>query len=126
MLTNLKRWAQTHSDRSADALLDAAELERRLSERCDFTGKQVRMMLGRAPHALHLKDVSCKGACGLTDAPVYVGQKVRIELNRDMQPLAEVRWVRKALIGVAFGEPLPHAFLRRYHSAHQQARAEPY
>jgi hypothetical protein len=121
MLTNLKRWAEALIGDADEDALEAAVHERRF-DRYDLTGKSVALRLGPAPFTLHLKDVSCSGACGLTDAPVRPGQVVRIDLNRDVRPVAEVRWVRKTFIGVAFEEPLSSAFLSRYHAGFRGGR----
>ena len=94
--------------RSEDLLppQDESDLDRRLDTRHDFTGYDVRMLFGGMPFVLRLKDLSCTGVCALTDAPVAPGEVVTVMFEERGAAAAQVRWVRKALIGAAFLDPL--------------------
>jgi hypothetical protein len=56
---------------------------------------------------VRLKDLSCTGLCGITDAPLSPGRTVCLLFERWDPVAAEVRWIRKSLIGLSFNEPLP-------------------
>lgn len=114
MLGSLRLWGKSVSDAASDVAAEAADwATRRASERHDVTGRIVRLKLGSSTYRLHLKDISCSGASGLTDAPVEVGQIVYLNIGKALQGFAEVRWVRRVNIGVAFEKLLdPDAVAR--------------
>ena len=55
---------------------------------------------------LHLKNLSSKGGCGLTDMPVAVGSLVFVGLRKPYFFAAEVRWVRSLSVGLQFFRPV--------------------
>ena len=102
----------------------AEERERRLDERHDFTGFASSLFCGIAKYELHLKDLSCKGASGLTDAPLKRGQLIGIEVDKKRFTTAEVRWTRNSKAGVAFLEPLDYQFVTGLHARHRRRMAK--
>ena len=89
------------------------ERDRRLDVRHDFTGENVRLLVRKVQFILHLKDLSCTGLCALTDAPLALGERAYL-LFEDEEPFeAEVRWIRRALFGASFCEPLTFQTLQR-------------
>ena len=103
MLGSLKLWGKALSAGTLDAAAQVVDwVNRRVDERHDVTGRAAKLKCGNAFYQLHLKDISCSGASGLTDAPVEVGQLVQIQIAEELTAVAEVRWVRRVNIGVAF------------------------
>lgn len=95
-----------HRDAAAEAAA-AAEAERRIDVRHELPSTEVSILAGGMRFALRLKDLSSRGLCGLTDAPLAPGQTVFL-LSGCAEPLpAEIRWIRRALIGAAFADPVP-------------------
>ena len=84
----------------------------RAHERVDCTGRDLPLRIGHVQYRMHLKDLSCSGASGLTDAPVRVGQIVQLEIDKANRPLAEVRWVRRAWAGLAFEQLIAPELVR--------------
>jgi hypothetical protein len=92
--------------------------ERRIDERLNFVGTDTFLLMDGTRFTLRLKDLSSFGLCGLTDAPVAPGQMVCMLLS-DGQPLAaEIRWIRKSLIGAAFPTPLAAECVHRLRRSH--------
>jgi hypothetical protein len=107
---------------SAQAAADAND-NRRIAERHDVTGADVQLLMDGTLFTVHLKDISKTGICGLTDAPLAAGQMVSLMLDRGESVAAEIKWIRRALIGAAFSEPLSEqqvAKVRRNHSARRK------
>lgn len=89
------------------------ELERRLKERRRLGAAEVPMLVRGIRCALRVKDLSSKGLCGLTDAPLAAGETVFF-LFPEIDPVAaEIRWVRRAFVGAAFSELLPAKLIQR-------------
>ena len=97
--------------------------EARLSIRHDFTGHRVVIRRGRALSMLHLKDLSCRGACGLTDMPIAVGAMIFITLRKGRFHAAEVRWVKNVMIGLRFYRTLDPDMVEKLHAAHLARKA---
>lgn len=87
--------------------------------RLDFLGENLRMMVDGIPFLLRLKNLSSKGVCGLTDAPVAHGQMVTLVFNNGEQVGAEIRWTNKAMIGVSFTEALQADTMQKLRSRHR-------
>ena len=68
--------------------------------------KRAALKVGSSRFGIHLKNLSAKGASGLTDAPLEPGQVVFVELSRTVAAPAEVRWTRRSITGFAFLQPL--------------------
>lgn len=62
---------------------------------------------------MRLKDLSRGGACGMLCEPLGVGDFVVIEFDSRHQVEAEVRWVRRFMVGLTFTHPLTRDFLDR-------------
>lgn len=92
---------------------NSADENRRTAERHNLTGAQVKLLVDGISFVVHLKDLSSNGVCGLTDAPLAPGQMICLLLDRWQPVAAEIKWIRKALIGAAFAEPLPDELLAR-------------
>jgi hypothetical protein len=88
-------------------------VDRRLARRYLLPGSKVRLVVNGLAYDLHLKDLSWRGLCGLTDAPVARGQQVLVLLADGEQMEAEIRWARTVIVGAVFGEPLPDETMER-------------
>jgi hypothetical protein len=96
----------------------------RRSERFRFTGAEVFLFLtGDERFRLRLRDVSCTGVCGLTDAPVSPGELVMIQFEETLMPAAHVTWTRNAIAGFHMVNPLPLPRLRRLCERHKAGAA---
>lgn len=98
--------------------------DNRRAERHDFTGAQTKLLLDGMHFTVHLKDLSATGLCGLTDAPLAPGQMICLLLEKWDPVAAEIKWIRKALIGVAFSEPLPTELVVRLKRSHAGKRGK--
>jgi len=131
MFEPLRLWERIFSSRApVRERRDDNGRDRRIHERHDFTGRDLRLRLGTFQFRMHLKDLSCSGASGLTDAPLRVGQLVYLEIDRDNHAWGEVRWTRRAWAGLAFEEPIAAELVRklrlRYHNAKYRAPGRKY
>ena len=102
--------------------------ERRSTERYPFTGAEVylylrwRQELDTHPHErfnLRLKNLSRGGACGLTDAPLQVGDIVFLQFEETLMPAARVAWFRNTTIGLELVQELPAARMERLRTRHE-------
>jgi hypothetical protein len=100
--------------------------ERRIDERLDFIGTDAVLLLDATRFTVRLKDLSSFGLCGLTDAPLFPGQTICLLLGADEPIVAEVRWIRKALIGAAFTSPLSEAQVLRLKRNQGRTRRSPH
>ena len=103
----LLNWA--HDLRSAVGLEpdeEANAVERRREPRRDVLGHKVIVRQRKALGILHLKNLSSKGGCGLTDMPLAVGSLVFLELKKPHFWAAEVRWARNLTVGLEFFRPV--------------------
>ena len=115
----LRNWLSDEDGETVVAPSDeAADLERRLDKRHDFSGHQVGIRDRRVQSVIHLKDLSCKGACGITDMPIAAGAMVFLEIRKKRFTAAEVRWVKHSLIGLRFFRPLQPDMVEKAHAAH--------
>ena len=96
--------------------------ENRRAERHDLTGAQMKLLVEGINYTVHLKDLSATGLCGLTDAPLAPGQIVCLLIEKSDPVAAEIKWIRKALIGAAFTQPLPDALVSRLKRNHSSKR----
>jgi hypothetical protein len=90
----------------------AAGPERRIDARHELPSTEVSILAGGMRFALRLKDLSQYGLCGLTDAPLAPGQIVFLLAGMAEPLAAEIRWIRRALIGAAFTDPVPAEVLQ--------------
>src|SRR3954468_24354319 len=80
--------------------------ERRKEPRRDLGGIKVLVRQRKAVGVLHLKNLSSKGGCGITDMPLPVGSLVFLQFRKPHFFAAEVRWTRCLSIGVEFFRPV--------------------
>jgi len=85
---------------------EAQEVERRRQQRLEISGRKIIVRQRKALGIMHLKNVSDKGGCGITDMPLAVGSLVFVELKKPHFFAAEVRWARSLSIGLEFFRPL--------------------
>ena len=78
----------------------------RRGTRHPLRGRDASLMVDNVRYAIRLKDLSCTGVAGLTDAPLQAGQLVSLELEEDVFRAGEVRWTRVAMAGIEFQDPL--------------------
>jgi hypothetical protein len=122
----LSRHVVSHR-RACNAMREEEEpVDRRLSRRYLLPGSKVPLIVEGRPFDLHLKELSWRGLCGLTDAPVAHGQQVAVLLAGGERVEAEIRWSRAVIVGAVFGEPLSDETMerlwRRYRSRSVSAR----
>jgi PilZ domain len=89
--------------------LEAEAKPRAVERRCEArrpTNSKVIVRQRKALGILHLKNLSSKGGCGLTDMPLAVGSLVFVGLRKPYFFAAEVRWVRSLSIGLEFFRPV--------------------
>ena len=98
-------------------------VERRKEARRDVTGLKVIVRQRKALGILHLKNLSSRGTCGITDMPLAVGSLVFLELRKPHFFAAEVRWARNVSIGLEFFRPVRPDMLEKIESP--AAAAEP-
>jgi hypothetical protein len=103
---------------------DTPPRDRRAEGREDFCGHKVIVRQRRSLGILHLKDVSSRGVCGLTDMPLAVGSMVFLGLGKPHFRAAEVLWTRRLTVGLQWFRPLKPELLEKLHAAHVAARAE--
>ena len=105
-----------------------ADDKRRIAERHSFAGAEVyiyrrwRQVLDTGPRErfnLRLKDVSRSGICGLTDAPLLIGDVVFVQFETTLMLAAHVAWFRHALIGLELVEVIPEARMERLRMNHE-------
>jgi len=86
--------------------LDPEAVDRRREGRRLTSGHKVILRQRKTLGILHLKNLSSKGGCGLTDMPLAVGSQVFVELRKPHFFAAEVRWARSLTIGLEFFRPI--------------------
>lgn len=120
----LSRHLASHR-RACSGLEEEAPVDRRLVRRYLLPGSKARVIVKGISYDLHLKDLSWRGLCGLTDAPVARGQQVFVCLA-DGEAQAEIRWARTVVVGAVFCEPLTDETMeklwRRYKSRPRPVR----
>ena len=89
------------------------------SERFGFSGPAIPMRVRDKKSTVQLKDLSCGGASGIMEEPVSVGDTIIIELDAKTHVSAEVRWIRRVLVGVRFTEPVAQALVNKLYQKHR-------
>ena len=88
-------------------------VERRGEDRQPVKGHKLILRQRKALSILHLKNISSKGGCGITDMPLAVGSLVFVEVRKPHYFAAEVRWARSLSVGLQFFRPVrPEMFER--------------
>jgi hypothetical protein len=95
----------------------------RATPRYAFNSAPFRIRLGGKAMQITLKDLSAGGACGLISEPVSVGDHMVVELDARHQIEAQVRWVRRLLVGLRFTRPLTQTFVESLHARRETAQA---
>jgi hypothetical protein len=99
--------------------------ERRREGRRDVSGHKVILRQRKALGIMHLKNLSSKGGCGLTDMPLAVGSLVFLELKKPHFFAAEVRWARSLSIGLEFFRPVRAEMFEKLHGLPDAAEDDP-
>ena len=82
--------------------------ESRTHERFPFPGGVIYLFLSDEQRfIMRLRDVSCSGLAGLTDAPISVGELVVVQFEETLMPAAHVVWTRNTTVGLKLVNPLP-------------------
>jgi hypothetical protein len=93
----------------------------RAAPRFAVLGQEVTILMDARHHLVRLKDLSTSGLCGLTDAPLTPGQLVCFII--DEEPVAaEIRWIRRTLVGARFTDPLDAEIISRLQRRAQARR----
>jgi hypothetical protein len=100
-------------------------VERRREARRDVSGHKIILRQRKALGIMHLKNLSSKGGCGLTDMPLAVGSLVFLELRKPHFWAAEVRWARSLSIGLEFFRPVRPEMFEKLHGPPPADPAEP-
>jgi hypothetical protein len=120
---NLRNWANELRSVVGLSSDDAPPpAKRRPEPRRDFIGRDVPIRSRRIQSVLHLKDISCHGAAGISDTPFAVGDTVFIQVAKPRYHAAEVRWVRNFMIGLQFYRPLEPELIEKLHARHCASR----
>ena len=111
--------------RKSHEAMEEEPIDRRLARRYLLPGSKVRIVVEGLGFDLHLKDLSWRGLCGLTDAPLARGQPIVVLFAGGQQIEAEIRWARTVVVGAVFREALPDEMLqklwRKYRTRQGQA-----
>ena len=103
----LAEWANELKEAVGLGDREAAEAaERRREARRQSMGHKILLRQRKALGILHLKNISSKGGCGITDMPLAVGSLVFVELRKPHFFAAEVRWARNLSVGIEFFRPV--------------------
>ena len=100
-------------------------VDRRREPRREVSGHKVILRQRKALGIMHLKNLSSKGGCGLTDMPLAVGPLVFLELRKPHFWAAGVRWARSLSIGLEFFRPVRPDMIEKLHAPPEAAPAEP-
>ena len=63
------------------------------------------------------------GVSGLTDAPLAMGETLIVQLEEMLMPAAQVVWTQRAMVGLAFINPVPLARMKRLAERHESGAA---
>lgn len=103
---------------------DLNEEDRRQAERYRLTSGEVFLFVeGDERYRLRLRDLCRLGAAGLTDAPLGVGERIIVQLEEMLMPAAQVVWTRRAMVGLAFLNPVPIPRIKRLCERHSDGAA---
>jgi hypothetical protein len=94
----------------------------RAAPRFSVLGTEVTILMDARHHLVRLKDISTSGLCGLTDAPLHPGQPICFMID-DEPVAAEIRWIRRTLIGAQFTEELNADIVQRLQRRSEARRA---
>ncbi|WP_166041926.1 PilZ domain-containing protein [Sphingosinicella sp. YJ22] len=98
--------------------------ELRGHERYPFPGGVIYLFLSDEQRfVMRLRDVSCSGLAGLTDAPISVGELVVVQFEETLMPAAHVVWTRNTTVGLKLVNPLPASRMNRLVERHDAGAA---
>lgn len=98
--------------------------ESRGHERYPFPGAVIYLFLSdQQRFIMRLRDVSCSGLAGLTDAPISVGELVVVQFEETLMPAAHVVWTRNTTVGLKLVNALPPARMNRLVERHDAGAA---
>lgn len=100
-------------------------VERRRESRLEISGRKILVRQRKALGILHLKNLSSRGGCGITDMPLAVGSLVFLELRKPHFFAAEVRWARSLSVGLEFFRPVRPEMVERLRSPAATVLAQP-
>jgi hypothetical protein len=93
-------------------------------ERYPFPGGVIYLYLSdQQRFIMRLRDVSCSGLAGLTDAPISVGELVVVQFEETLMPAAHVVWTRNTTVGLKLVNALPPARMTRLVERHAAGAA---
>ena len=93
-------------------------------ERFPFPGAVIYLFLSdQQRFVMRLRDVSCSGLAGLTDAPISVGELIVVQFEETLMPAAHVVWTRNTTVGLKLVNPLPEIRMRRLVERHDAGAA---
>ena len=93
-------------------------------ERFPFPGATVYVFLSDEQRfVMRLRDVSCSGLAGLTDAPISVGELVVVQFEETLMPAAHVVWTRNTAVGLKLVNALPPSRMERLVERHSAGAA---
>lgn len=98
--------------------------DKRAFARYPFRSATFPVRIGAAECEIRLKDLSRGGASGLICEPVRVGDHIVIIFDRHHQVEAEIRWVRRLIVGLTFTNRLSAAFVERLSTRSVEAMPE--
>ena len=134
VLKALRHWVLEDDDSGKTPDPSAAPAERgegeaispedqRLSRRHDMCGARGVIRSRRTMAFIHLKDLSCLGASGITALPVAVGAMVFLTVQKGRWHAAEVLWVKNVMMGLRFYRPLDPDLVEKVHANHLSSKA---
>ncbi len=124
MLEGLRTRQMEAEEGAAEAVPFNGVEDRRRSERIRVTGGEVFLFMeGDQRFRLRLRDMCRLGLSGLTDAPLRVGESLIVQVEEMLMPAAEVIWTQRAMVGLAFINPLPLIRLKRLVDRHEAGAA---
>lgn len=91
--------------------------------RFEVCGQSITILMDARHHLVRLKDLSTGGLCGLTDAPLAPGQQLCFIIE-DEPVAAEIRWIRRTLIGAQFTDPLDAEVIKKLQRRSRVPRVE--
>ena len=93
-------------------------------ERYPFPGGVIYLYLSdQQRFIMRLRDVSCSGLAGLTDAPISVGELVVVQFEETLMPAAHVVWTRNTTVGLKLVNALPSTRMNRLVERHAAGAA---
>lgn len=90
------------ADLDREGVAGPSDADRRVFHRYTSRGASFPVRIAATECEIRLKDISRGGASGLICEPVKVGDYMIVEFDPKHRVEAQVRWVRRLLVGVTF------------------------